>query len=142
MPWIIPKIDWIATDEDFSYGDLNRIEQNITEVKNMLNILGYFPTIIIGSAWSAINSIPYDEDLIRIEQNIENLANDSYIPPSNWTNPKVDWQAIVDNFSYVDANRMELNLLSLYNMINDINTTVLRCGDNQTSICGKGNTLF
>ena len=138
--WTTPKTDWDETDY-YNYGDLNRVENNTEYVKDLMNSAGYDPVMSAYTQNRTNESIEYYDSLNRVEGNILALKQCSY-EPLTWQTPKTDWESVVDNFDFEDANRLESNLLGLKEMTDNIILGFLKCGDAQTSICGKGNTLF
>lgn len=135
MAWITPKLDWNSNDY-YNYGDLNRVENNINEVKNL--ILTYVFNLDIGDIITTrtVSSIEYYTGLNRIESNILALRNATY-QPIGWITPKTNWQSVIDGFGYTDANRLENNVLALYTQANNTIDAFLYCG---TFNCGQGNT--
>jgi hypothetical protein len=121
--WVTPIIDWdgVTTNRKFwNFGDTDRVEEN-----------------------TARTTISFDfyDDWNRIENNILAIKNATW-EPLIWTTPQVTWASVQQSFSFVDTNRIEQNLLYLYEMLNNIKDAYLYCGDAQASICGKGNTVF
>lgn len=112
MAWQEPIINW-EYDDYFNIEDLNRVENNILEIYLLAKILrGEFNLEEINTSHD-IKTIPFADVLNRVEGNINILGNKLY-KPQGWIQPKLDWR-YNQPFSYEDANRLEYNLLVLYN---------------------------
>lgn len=109
MAWITPKINWNNFDY-FNYEDLNRIENNTKEIADLIARYTTRPTQTYVTN-RTIKTIEFASSFNRIEGNIQQLGN--YYKPYEWITPKTNWKEN-DVFSYEDANRLERNLLSLY----------------------------
>lgn len=140
MAWTTPKTNFTATDY-YNFSDINRVESNTEYLYNLLLSIGYSASVSSFISTRINTAIEYYDSLNRVEGNIKALKDASY-QPIGWLSPKINWQSVVDNFSYIDANRLESNLDNLKTMIDNIISGYLYCGDTLTSICGKGNTLF
>lgn len=77
-----------------------------------------------------ITTIPTVELLNNIEGNIENIANAFYFPEA-WEERRI-WKH-GDTFNYKDANRLENNLLGLYQLYDSMIHSYHYCGD---FLCG------
>jgi hypothetical protein len=139
LAWETPQT--FTSSDYYNYDDLNRVENNTQYLNDLLESIGYSPTITGVNTSRDNTSLAYYDDLNRIEQNIQNLVDASY-EPLTWETPKTTWVSVIDSFDYTDANRLENNLLNLKNMVDGIIEALLYCGDAQATICGKGNTLF
>lgn len=140
------------TSTDFGLISLSATAPANTTKVNVVLIVGVISSGAVGSGWfkNALflnlsvwdnTDIPNFDDLNRIEGNI--LAIKTAIgEPVGWLTPKTDWVSVVDNFGYIQANRLETNLLALKDLAEQISTGLLYCGDSLTTVCGKGNTLF
>lgn len=132
MAWETPKTDWTKQDY-YNYGDLNRVESNITELKTLLETYFSSPsTGTIKTDWDNSDICRYDA-LNRIESNVDAIRDIVGTPGSNWSEPVTDW-ASLDIFKHTDAIRIELNMLSLYTMIDLIVQAFKKCG---TFYCGE-----
>jgi hypothetical protein len=134
MAWQTPKTDFTISDY-YNYGDINRVENNIDAVADLIETYTTRPTLdTIKTDWANTDIVFYDQ-INKIENNILAIKNET-AEPFEWIAPVVDWISI-DIFDYVDANRLESNLLALYTMINNIIDAFLYCG---TFYCGQDNT--
>ena len=132
MAWQSPVIS--SATSYFNYTDWNRIEGNVAVLTALLQKYGY--TLNLTTIINRVDGSTLDfyDSINRIESNIEALFNCYGISPPGWVLPKTTW-TLEQPFSYVDTNRMEGNLLALYNLINGIETPF--CGQN-FAICGLG----
>lgn len=106
------KTNWTRLDY-YNFEDLNRVENNTIAVKDLVEILrGEFPIDSIDIDRD-MKSIPFADVLNRVEGNIKYLGDKLY-KPKGWIELKLDWK-YNQSFSYEDANRLEKNLLLLYN---------------------------
>ena len=127
MAWQIPVTDWEASDY-YNYGDLNRVESNIDETVSVINtVYGTAPSIQTSFTTRTNLSIEFADSLNRIENNILTIKNFLY-EPNGWITPKTTWLSN-DVFSYVDAIRLEYNILLLYNLITSSEVSFRRSGD-------------
>ena len=146
--WVTPITDWDGVTTSPSnrkyynpHVDLDRVEENTEYLKDEFASIGYgASTTTFKYSRTRLSFDHYASDLNRIENNILAIKNATWDPIS-WTTPITNWASVSQDFTYVDANRLEQNLLYLYNMLNNIKDAYLECGNVQ-SICGKGNTLF
>ncbi|WP_185903729.1 hypothetical protein [Hathewaya massiliensis] len=111
--WIQPKTDWTPTNY-YNPEDLNRVENNTLEVKNLLEQL-LKQTVSLESTITnrTYASIEFASSLSRIERNIDKLG--FYYKPPGWQNT-LSW-VVGHSFNYVDANRLEINLKLLYEFL-------------------------
>jgi len=141
--WQTPIIDWdgITTGKKYyNYTDLDRVEQDTEYLDDEFTLLGYVASTTTYTYPRTNKSEDYYDDLNRIENNILSIKNATW-EPLTWTTPQTNWQSVKQSFSFTDTNRMESNLLYLYNMLNDLKQGLLKCGDS-LNICGKNNYLF
>lgn len=128
MTWISPKTNWTSQDY-YNFEDLNRVESNTEYIKELLKLLEYNINLIIERNRD-MTRIEFAESFNRIESNIDLIK---VYRPKSWIDPKLDW--IYDTpFSYVDANRLERNLLLLYNYTKGNIDNFRYCG---AYICGE-----
>ena len=130
MAWQEP----VADRDNTAYGnanDLNRIEGNTVEMVNIISEYDIEPSIDATKTDWDNTDLPYIEELLRLENNIKAIAEQTYTP--------LGWQeGTVDNKpDYSDFNRWENNLLGLYEQSEKIKEAFLYCG---TFTCGSGNT--
>lgn len=143
MPWLTPITVWDGATvgkKYYNYVDLNRVENNTSYVKDLLTLLGYYSATTTFVTDRTRESIDYYDSINRIENNIKALRDCSY-EPLNWITPFTNWVSVFTKFSYVDANRLEKNLVNLKDLAERIEDAMLYCGA-PTTICGRGNTLF
>lgn len=112
MAWIPPKIDW-SKDDYFNIEDLNKVENNILEIKALAEILRGKFDIEEAATNHNMKTIPFDDLLNKVERNISTLGEKLYKPKS-WNMLESNW--IYDmSCSYEDINKWGKNLLLLYN---------------------------
>jgi hypothetical protein len=119
------KIDWNANDY-FNPEELNRIEENIVETLDLLKFMNDNATIGSVVDDRDYTSIDYVASYNRIENNIKKLK-DYFYEPLGWIPPKINWVAH-EGFSYIDANRMEIDIKLLYELIQKAKANVQFCG--------------
>lgn len=130
MNFITPKT--FTKDDYYNFEDLNRVENNTEVITTLLNL--YFKqTNIVINKLRDMRTIEFSDSLNRVEGNMDVLKNNFYTP-LQWEKPKTNWEA-EDSFSYEDANRLEKNLLALFNLINGNIDNFQYCG---AYICGEG----
>lgn len=130
MPWVEPKTDW-GRENYYNFGDLNRVESNTEFIASIISV--YFKdTIVVVNKNRNMKSIEFNTGLNLIENNI-NLIKDNFCTPVLWTRSKTDWRS-GDVFNYKDANRLENNLLHLFNFVQDTVDNFKYCG---TLSCGE-----
>lgn len=125
MSWINPKLDWKETDF-YNCEDLNRVENNTSEVTNYLRNLQYIipvGPIITNRDMAYIDLI---SSINRIENNIS-IIKDNFITPPGWQN-KEAW-FVGKSFDYTDANRLESNLDRLYIWAQIAKDNLIYCGE-------------
>jgi hypothetical protein len=110
--WLTPKTNWVSTDY-YNANDINRVENNIGMVRQMLVAIGYnisamtINTSRVNSNYDLVSSIN------RIENNLNNLRLE-FVTPTNWL-PLITW-TIDTKLTHNDANRWESNIKSLYDL--------------------------
>ncbi|MCF6461504.1 LamG domain-containing protein [Clostridium sp. Cult3] len=97
----------------YNFYDLNRVEINTLATKDLAEVLRGDINLESINFDRDMKSIPFADVLNRVEGNINILGNKLY-KPKGWIQPKLDWR-YNQPFSYEDANRLEYNLLLLYN---------------------------
>ncbi len=131
MPWVELKTNW-SSEDYYNFEDLNRVENNTEVVANIINL--YFKEINLNINKNRdMRTIEFSNSLNRIENNI-NLLKLSFNKPLIWEVPKTNWQPGT-NFNYEDANRLENNLLHLFNLLQNTVGNFKYCG---TLNCGEG----
>lgn len=131
MAFITPKTNWSSNDY-YNATDLNRVENNIEEIANMIN--KYFRSISINAIKNRdYTTIEFADSLNRVENNIE-LLKDNFYTPVPWDIPKTDWKGN-NKFDFNDANRLEINLLALFNLVENNINNFRYCG---SYVCGEG----
>lgn len=101
------------TNSYYNFEDLNRVEINTLATKDLVEALRGEVNLGEIDIDRDMKSIPFADVLNRVEGNINILGNKLY-KPKGWIQPKLDWR-YNQPFSYEDANRLEYNLLLLYN---------------------------
>lgn len=125
MSLITPKIDWVSSDE-INYTDFNRIESNILELHAYLTSLGYTIPIPISTNTSrTYSSIDFLSSINRIENNLENIKLAS-ISPIGYVGKKT-W-VVGLGFDFNDANRLEGNTKTLYDLGLQVFQSFKYCG--------------
>lgn len=104
--WITPKLNWTPSDY-YNFNDLNRVENNTEFIRDYFNDIGFKIPLMTFNKTRDVNWIELISSINRVEQNIEGIKNNSFIPPEYisgkvWSNANV--------FNYEDANRYERNL--------------------------------
>lgn len=107
--WEPPKLDW-TPDDYYHFDDLNRVENNTQVVAEIVSYFDQVPAMQILTTRD-MKAIEFADSLNRIEANIDLLK--SHYKPSDWIDNKLNWRP-KDSFSFLDANRLENNLASLY----------------------------
>lgn len=131
MPWIEPKINW-SSEDYYNFEDLNRVENNIEVIKVIVNL--YFKDMDLTiNRTRNMKSIEFADSLNRIEKNIKVLKENS-VTPLIWIDSKLNWQPGT-SFNFEDANRLENNLLHLFNLLEITIDNFKYCG---TLNCGEG----
>lgn len=119
-----PKLDWTKNDY-YNAEDLIRVEANTQYISEMLIELGY--VVVLGDIkanW-IMDDFPFKSQINRIENNIDALKNNFYMP-DGWGTKKT-W---VDGmkFSYLDAIRFEKNIYLLMQIIDLIKDATVYSG--------------
>lgn len=127
MAWITPKTNWTANDY-YDHAALNRVENNIQEVAFAMQYYANVNAVIsIGANTSrTMESIEFVESLTLIEQMQAYLIT-RVTPPAGIQRNKATWKA-GEKFSYVDANRLEINTKLLYEHYKGNSDLIPRCG--------------
>lgn len=102
-----------TSNDYYNYYDLNRVEINTLATKDLAEVLRGDINLEDIVFDRDMKSIPFADVLNRVEGNINILGNKLY-KPKGWAQSKLDWR-YDQPFSYDDANRLERNLLLLYN---------------------------
>lgn len=100
---------------------LNRIENKQTELKNLLNDMGYWNTQIVNREWTA-GDIFTKDDFQRIIDNENTLRDAFFSYASTPATPSV-------SFHYSDINNLEKVLFDIDVMINDVKSNYRECGE-------------
>lgn len=115
IPFILSNGDILTTSENeaievldskpgvkgaFNYADLNRVENNIQYVSDLLKGSGYYNNVEVKTNWT-MNDLPYLDDFNRIRNNINSLL-DAFTKYSDA--PVIRYG---DRFDYNDANTFE-----------------------------------
>ena len=109
--------------------DLNRIEDNISYLSNLLTQYQY--TIgCISKEWKS-NDIPNDEDVKRIRNNINSILDGFYVPEGASTIPD-------KMLSYKDINAIEYNLKLIKDLLEAMQSSFIQ---SSTYKCGSTNRL-
>jgi hypothetical protein len=120
MAWVTPITDWdgISTGRKYyNFGDSNRVEGNTYEISLLL--IAYFtPPTLAAIVTSRTNlSFDYYDDINRVESNILALKT-AFVEPPGWITPVTNRTAgVLYAFGYTEANRLEIDLLLLYELI-------------------------
>lgn len=126
MAWVTPKTDWTSNDY-FNISDLNKIEGNIQYLSDLIESYATAPTLdTVKTDWDNTD-FPYADELARIESNVEELGL-AHSKPTGWINTVTDWVTGPIGSGYVMVNRIETDLLLLYNSINGTIDYLLSCG--------------
>lgn len=121
MAWQTPKTDWAPVDQDGNQmyfnlvPDYARIKGNIEYLRDFGNIL-YSNFDINAMEEYTIEDLPYSDFLNTVESNVELIASKTYSPPGFQKGKIFLGNDTVWN--YKDLNRIENNLLLIYNTLN------------------------
>lgn len=107
---------------------LNRIEEKQTELKGLLNDMGYWNTNITNKSWD-YSDIFSKTEFQRIINNLNTLRNAFFVFSYTPETPPV-------SFHYEDINSLEKILFDIDVMINDVKSRYRECG---TFYCGEVN---
>lgn len=129
MVWIPSRVDW-TKDDNYNFGDLNRVENNTEAIAALISLFGSMPAITVVKNRD-IKHIEFSDSLNRIEGNINLLAQ--RYKPAGWINNKLDWKTN-DSFDYNDAIRLEKNLALLHFYYQGNANNFRHCG---SYICGE-----
>lgn len=103
-----------------TYNTLNRIEEKQTELKNLLNSIGYYNIDISNKTWQ-LGDIFNENDFQRILDNENNLRNAFFVYSDTPLTPEI-------SFHYQDINSIEKILYDIDVMINDVKSNYRECG--------------
>lgn len=106
----------------FTINTLNRIEEKQTELKNLINGLGYWNTNITSKTDWVHTDFFTNSDFQRILDNENMLKNAFFIYKDTPDTPNI-------SFHYDDINALEQILVDLDVMINDIKSNYRECGN-------------
>lgn len=132
MTWHEPKTDWQPSD-CYNAADLNRVEMNIDYLRTTPEVFRYPIELEPAVVDRTIRSYEFADSLNRVERNLDRLRAALY-NPSGWQAVRTDWAPLRRSFSYLDANRLELNLLLLRQLVEAIRGGMPHCG---ASACGE-----
>lgn len=110
----------------YNFYDLNRVEINTLATKDLAEVLRGDINLEDIDFDRNMKALPFTDTLNRVEGNINILGNKLY-KPKGWITPKLEW-AYNQPFSYEDANRLERNLLLLYNYAKGNIDKIPHCG--------------
>lgn len=129
MTWQTPKTDW-SPEDFYNFEDLNRVENN---VEVLMELLTYFNVTLVlpTNRTRTMKTIELAPSLNRVENNIR-LLGQRY-RPKQWIEPKINWRYNM-TFTYVDANRLEINLKIIYALYRGNYDSWARCG---SYTCGE-----
>lgn len=133
---MLHKTDWSNLDV-YNINDLNRVENNILETLKELQYLCEAATISESNLNRSYADLEFAESLNRIENNILSIKEQFY-EPMGWITPKTNWKAL-DSFSYIDANRLEINIKLLDRLIKKAKENIQYCG---VCVCGDDTRIF
>lgn len=105
---------------------LNRIENKQSELKELLNGIGYWDNSILSKPWE-YNDIFNKEDFQRIVDNTNILRESFFVYKNTPNTPKV-------SYYYEDINSLEKILFDIETMIADVESNYSECGDLE---CGE-----
>ncbi|MEG2412385.1 MAG: hypothetical protein RSA29_10530 [Clostridium sp.] len=117
--------------------DLNRVESNIIETLDELKYLCKTAGIGKTKVDRTYADVEFADSLNRIESNIESLKNQFHEVPG-WIPTKNTWRPL-EPFSFIDANRLEINIKLLYELIRNAKASIQFCG---VIDCGDDTRLF
>ncbi|NLY44813.1 MAG: hypothetical protein GX053_02315, partial [Tissierella sp.] len=111
----------------YNFYDLNRVEINTLATKDLAEVLRGDINLEDIVFDRDMKSIPFADVLNRVEGNINILGNKLY-KPKGWITPKLEW-TYNQPFNYEDANRLEKNLLLLFNYAKGNIDKIPHCGE-------------
>lgn len=124
------KIDWSKGDF-YNFDDLNNVEMNTRLISDLVKYFKEIELSISTVEDRDIKSIEFADSLNRIESNIKLLCD--AIKPIATIEPKTYWQSNMP-FSYEDANRLEMNLKTVYEHLTKNIENLNYCG---AYVCGE-----
>lgn len=123
----------LSMDVDYYFGDFKLEKGNKATEWTPQNIYEITERVIQTDMNRDTKSIEFADSLNRVESNMKYLKG-LFVTPPYWEEPKTDWKAD-DTFSYIDANRLEKNIGSLYSLLKGTIDNYNYCG---TYTCGEG----
>lgn len=130
MPWTTPKTNW-TSNESYNFSDINRVESNTLEVKQVLESFGYTVPTLTAITNRTVTSYDDTTSINRLESNLNKLRV-AFITPPNWQET-VTWTPSTP-FTHLQANRWDQSLLDLYTFANQVGEGRRFCG---TFIAGQ-----
>lgn len=123
--WQTPKTNWTSVDV-YLASDLNRVEGNTQYVAEVLASQGYpVPTMAYKTDWNK-RDILLAPDFNRIEGNVQTLGS-IYFKSGEWQALKTNWIQM-DSVDYTFANRVEINLKILQEILETMQRQYIRAG--------------
>jgi len=116
--------DWASTDA-VSHSDFNRIETNTQTLRNMLTAMSYVIDTMTFTTGRTMSSIEFLSSITRIENNIETIRG-AFLTPPDYEGAET-W-SVGKGFDYIDMNRLETNIRSLFNYAANVYDSFFRCG--------------
>lgn len=119
------KLNW-TKDDYYNAEDLNRVEANTQYIADLLSSFR-LPKVILGTVIADRDktSIEYFDSLNRLEGNIQSICDSFYIPP-NFLGSNTNWRS-GQYFDFNEANRLENNLLLLFNLVQNTLNAFVYC---------------
>jgi hypothetical protein len=124
-PFLDAKTDW-TSDDYYNHEALNRVESMIESIIPKIEEFRNKTITAVTIVNRTENSIEFADSLRRIEKNILLLGNELKTP-TGFIIPRTDWD-YNQSFSFVDANRLEKNLVLLNNYVTGNLSAKLYCG--------------
>lgn len=107
---------------NYNYSDWNRIETKIDEIRDMIYAIDpSTPAITVKTDWDNTD-FPFVEDLDGIKAKITLLTEYGF-RPYNWQ----EWEFDKIYFDYIEANKIESNLLGTESVLNSVE--IRYCGE-------------
>ncbi len=129
------KTDWTREDY-YNAGDLNDVEANTQYIADTAGELGYPIALEDVKTDRDYRSLPFADDISRVERNIAALAN-GFIAPPGYEPHKV-WVSL-QGFDYREANRLARNLLMIHEWLIRAAASMRFCG---TFACGEDGGIY
>ncbi|HZG83826.1 LamG domain-containing protein [Paenibacillus sp.] len=128
MPVLYYAIDvetgWTANDE-INFEDFNRLETNIKTLRSYLADIQYAIPAITTVTNRTMTYIDFLSSINRIEQNLETIRTNFATPPGY---PGAETWAARDGFDYTDANRLETDVMLLFETAGKVYDSFVYCG--------------